>query len=142
VSERFSSLATAPRALRQARVACLAAAPDSKVVLRYEDEPVAIMLASAPEAGSAFAQSVLGPVLAQPAADRELLLGTLRSWFAQGASTSAAAEQLFVHRNTVRYRLRRVEELTGRSLADPAVIGQFHFAMEAIRIFRLDRESR
>jgi hypothetical protein len=142
VSERFSSLATAPRALRQARVACLAAAPDSKVVLRYEDEPVAIMLASAPEAGSAFAQSVLGPVLAQPAADRELLLGTLRSWFAQGASTSAAAEQLFVHRNTVRYRLRRVEELTGRSLADPAVIGQFHFAMEAIRNFRQDRESR
>jgi len=141
VGQRFSALELAPQALRQARVACLAAAPDSRVVVRYEDEPAAILLASSPDAGTAFAQTVLGSVLAQPVADREVLLGTLRSWFAQGASTSAAAGQLFVHRNTVRYRLRRVEELTGRSLADPAAIGQFHLALEAIRIFGLDRAA-
>ena len=108
-------------------------------MVRYEHEPVAVLLASAPEAGSAFAQSVLGSVLAQPVADREVLLGTLRSWFAHGASASAAAAQLFVHRNTVRYRLRRIEELTGRSLADPAAIGRLHLALEAVRIFGLDR---
>ncbi len=142
LSQRFSTLELAHRALRQARVACLAAAPGSTEVVRYEDEPVAILLASAPEAGSTFAQSVLGPVLAQPATDREVLLGTLRSWFAQGGSPSAAAEQLYVHRNTVRYRLRRVEELTGRSLAEPAAIGQIHLALEAIRIFGLVQGSR
>ena len=35
----------------------------------------------------------------------------------------------------MRYRLRRIEELTGRSLADPEAIGQIHLAMEAVRIF-------
>ena len=79
-------------------------------------------------------------MLAQPTADREALLGTLRSWFARGGSASAAAAQLYVHRNTVRYRLRRLEDLTGRSLADPEAIGQIHLAMEAVRIFGLDRD--
>jgi DNA-binding PucR family transcriptional regulator len=78
-------------------------------------------------------------LLAQPNVDREVLLDTLRSWFAQGGSASAAAEQLYVHRNTVRYRLRRVEELTGRSLAEPTAIGEIHLALEAVRIFGLDR---
>jgi hypothetical protein len=140
VSQRFSSLEGAPQALRQARVACLAAAPRSRDVVRYEQEPVAVLLAGAPEAGNAFAQSVLGPVLAQPSVDREVLVGTLRAWFARSGSASAAAAQLFVHRNTVRYRLRRVEELTGRSLADPEAIGQIHLAMEAVRIFGLDQD--
>jgi DNA-binding PucR family transcriptional regulator len=140
VSQRFSSLEVAPQALRQARVACLAAAPGSRDVVRYEDQPVAVLLASAPEAGSAFARAVLGSVLAQPSVDREVLLGTLRTWFARGGSASAAAAQLYVHRNTVRYRLRRIEELTGRSLADPEAIGQIHLAMEAVRIFGLDQD--
>jgi DNA-binding PucR family transcriptional regulator len=141
VSQRFSQLELAPQALRQARVACLAAAPDSTEVVRFDDHPVAVLLATAPEAGAAFAQSILGPVLAQPTTDRNVLLGTLRSWFAQSGSAAAAAEQLYVHRNTVRYRLRRVEELTGRSLADPGAVGQIHVALEAVRIFGLDRGS-
>ena len=74
-----------------------------------------MLLATAPEAGSTFAHAVLGPVLALPEADRGLLLGTLRTWFIQDASASATAARLFVHRNTVRYRLRRIQELTGRA---------------------------
>jgi hypothetical protein len=59
VIQRIASLEVAPQALRQARVACLAAAPRSREVVRYKQAPVAVLLASAPEAGSAFAQSVL-----------------------------------------------------------------------------------
>jgi sugar diacid utilization regulator len=33
-----------------------------------------------------------------------------------GCSTAATAEQLVVHPNTVGYRLRRIEQLTGRNL--------------------------
>ncbi len=36
--------------------------------------------------------------------------------------TADATEGLFVHPNTVRYRLRRVEELRGRSLTDPMTV--------------------
>ena len=139
VSQSYSRLELTPRALREARVACLAAAPRSSAVVRHEQEPVAVLLAGAPEAGNAFALAVLGPVLELPGADRDLLLTTLRSWFAHDASASAVAAQLYVHRNTVRYRLRRIEELTGLSLADPTGIGRLHVALEGCRIFGLDQ---
>jgi DNA-binding PucR family transcriptional regulator len=45
-----------------------------------------------------------------------------------------AAAKLHVHRNTVHYRLRRVAELTGRSLAEPTGVAELHLALEATRI--------
>jgi DNA-binding PucR family transcriptional regulator len=40
------------------------------------------------------------------------LLDTLTTYLEQGSSLEATARLLFVHPNTVRYRLRRVAELT------------------------------
>ena len=40
------------------------------------------------------------------------LLDTLTTYLEQGSSLEATARMLFVHPNTVRYRLRRVAELT------------------------------
>ena len=42
---------------------------------------------------------------------------TLESWFAHNESAAATAAALHIHRNTLDYRLRRVEELTGLLLA-------------------------
>ena len=69
-----------------------------------------------------------------------MLLETLRTWFAEKGSTSAAAARLYVHRNTVRYRLRRIEELTGEDLTDPAASGRVLLALEAAGIFGLNGE--
>jgi DNA-binding PucR family transcriptional regulator len=52
---------------------------------------------------------VYQPLLAGGAA----LLDTLTAYLEQGSSLEATARMLFVHPNTVRYRLRRVTELTG-----------------------------
>jgi len=41
------------------------------------------------------------------------LLDTLSTYLEQGSSLEKTARMLFVHPNTVRYRLRRVTELTG-----------------------------
>ena len=41
------------------------------------------------------------------------LIGTLAAYFQHGSSLEAAARALFVHPNTVRYRLRQVADLTG-----------------------------
>jgi hypothetical protein len=46
------------------------------------------------------------------------LLDTLTTYLEQGSSLEATARLLFVHPNTVRYRLRRVTELTGYPPAD------------------------
>jgi DNA-binding PucR family transcriptional regulator len=68
------------------------------------------------------------------AAERELLLGTLRTWVDCGGSTSAAARELYCHRNTVRNRLQRVEELSGQSLRDPRVVAGLSIAAEGARL--------
>lgn len=47
------------------------------------------------------------------------LLRTLRVYFAANANTSEAADRLYLHRNSLPYRLTRVENLTGLDLKDP-----------------------
>lgn len=49
------------------------------------------------------------------------LLQTLRAYLENGGSLEATAKSLFVHANTVRYRLRRIHELIGEDATDPRV---------------------
>lgn len=59
-----------------------------------------------------------GPLDAEGAFGEEIL-DAVRAWLVAGQSISKAAEALTVHVNTVRYRLRRYEELTGADLSSP-----------------------
>jgi hypothetical protein len=47
------------------------------------------------------------------------LVETLTAWFDSGSSTEGTARALFVHPNTVRYRLRQVAEVTGLTPGEP-----------------------
>lgn len=49
---------------------------------------------------------------------RSDLLKTLRVYFETGANASEAADRLFLHRNSLLYRLARIEELVGLDLKD------------------------
>jgi DNA-binding PucR family transcriptional regulator len=49
------------------------------------------------------------------------LLDTLRAYYACGASVAKTAERLFLHRNSVRYRLDRVRALLGADIDHPEV---------------------
>lgn len=64
-----------------------------------------------------FRDRVLGPIIASPA--YEQLLDTLRAYFACDGKLDLAAQRLYVHRNTLAYRLKRIEELLHRHLKNP-----------------------
>jgi GAF domain-containing protein len=64
------------------------------------------------------------------------LLATLRAWLAAGCSTAAAADALVVHRNTVTYRLSRIEQLAGRSLRDSRVRLELELALTIRELVR------
>ena len=49
------------------------------------------------------------------------LVRTLRVYFACGSNASEAADKLFLHRNSMLYRLARIEKLTGADLKNPRV---------------------
>src|SRR5689334_22756544 len=69
-------------------------------------------------AGDAVARARLGTVIAPLAASEELR-HTLEVYLEGGGALEASARSLFVHPNTVRYRLRRVSEITRLDPTDP-----------------------
>jgi hypothetical protein len=62
---------------------------------------------------------LVAEVHAPLAAERGAVLETLAAYLDRGGALESTARALFVHPNTVRYRLRRVSELTGLSPTDP-----------------------
>jgi len=77
--------------------------------------------------------SILAALGQIPAGQRPVLLTTLGAWLDNGGSASKAASVLFCHPNTVRHRMRRLEQLTGRSLSDPRGIAELSLAFEIDR---------
>jgi DNA-binding PucR family transcriptional regulator len=77
-----------------------------------------LLLATVPDdARRAFAARVLSAVLDYDAAHQAGLRETLEAFLDCSGSWSRTAQRLHLHVNTVRYRIGRVEELTGRDLS-------------------------
>ncbi|WP_371680160.1 helix-turn-helix domain-containing protein [Streptomyces sp. NBC_01276] len=134
-----SPVVAAPAALAGARrlaVLALRTAPEAAdtgagAVLLDERLPAALV-AGDPELAGRLREVVLGPVLALPPEDARVLLDTLGTWLACRGSTTYAAQRLYCHRNTVSNRLRRLEQLTGRALSDPAHVVELALAHAAV----------
>ena len=77
---------------------------------------VALLAAVPDDVRHAFAARVLDPVLDYDARNSAGLYLTLEAFLDCSGSWSKAAARLHLHINTVRYRIGRVEELTGRDL--------------------------
>ncbi|MGH3186247.1 MAG: PucR family transcriptional regulator [Streptosporangiaceae bacterium] len=101
------------------RLAAMRAGPAAVCVVT-SDEVTSheLLLASVP--GSvlrSFRERLLGPLLSYDERHRAELLPTLREFLACSGSWNVCAAKMYVHVNTVRYRMRRIEELTGRDLS-------------------------
>jgi DNA-binding PucR family transcriptional regulator len=109
LTEATQSARAALSAMRVAR-----AWPDAPRPVTAQD-----LLPERAVAGEGSARRTLAGELYQPlvAAGGDLV-ETLSSYFDMSGSVEATARTLFVHANTVRYRLRRVQELTGYSAFD------------------------
>ncbi|OHV06504.1 PucR family transcriptional regulator [Mycobacterium talmoniae] len=81
------------------------------------------------DVGDVLRKRYLEP-LAEGGSARELI-ATVRAFLACGMHVERAATRLFVHQNTVRYRLARFEELTGASLRDAEVLFGVWWALRA-----------
>ncbi|WP_312870260.1 PucR family transcriptional regulator [Gordonia asplenii] len=127
VSAPFAELADTAKALRYARVAVNG--PGSGVT-QFDDSVLGIAAVSTPEVSLDVANTVLSKLYALPDDDREPLFDTFRTWVDAGGNINTTAERMFVHRNTVRHRLRRIEELSGRSTTAPRELAELCLAFE------------
>ena len=126
-----------PGAVEEAGYACQLAArrgtstgvADSAELASHE-----VLLAAVPDGlRESYRERVLGRLVDYDREHRSDLVGTLRAFLACAGSWSRCAQQLHVHVNTLRYRLRRIEEITGRDLSSFAARVDFYLALELDR---------
>ncbi|GAA4629472.1 PucR family transcriptional regulator ligand-binding domain-containing protein [Actinoallomurus vinaceus] len=103
---------------RHARALAAGGTDPVRVVGPGELATHALLLASVPDdARTLFRDRVLGPLRAYDEAHRADLIRTLETFLQVSGSWSRCADQMHLHVNSVRYRIQRIEELTGRDLA-------------------------
>jgi DNA-binding PucR family transcriptional regulator len=66
-----------------------------------------------PERLAPFADKLIGPLVEHDRQHGAALVDTLRAFLDNDGSVNATARQLFLHANSLRHRLRRIQELTG-----------------------------
>jgi DNA-binding PucR family transcriptional regulator len=99
----------------------------------FDDLGVYRLLAELPDVGSVedFVRQWLGALLDYDLARGTDLVETLSAYLECGGSYDAAAEQLSLHRSTLRYRLQRIRVVSGHDLSAPDTRFNLQFATRA-----------
>lgn len=111
--------AQVPEAVRLAELTAELTGADPGPV--FADDHIAVLaLRGEPGALPILAERRLAPLARLRPTQRESLLVTLHSWLRHWGSRAEVSAELFVHPQTVSYRLKRLRELFGDDLDDPA----------------------
>ena len=83
-----------------------------------------------------FCDSILAPIEQGEGAYGGELMRSLEAFIEENGQWERAARRLYCHRHTLRYRMRRVEELTGRSLSSARDRIEFWLALRGRELVR------
>jgi purine catabolism regulator len=124
------------RSFHEARCALEAAAlanGASPAVASYRDLGAFQLLLSLQDddALRLYCDSVLGPLEDASGEYGDELIRSLEAFIEQNGQWEKAARELYCHRHTLRYRIRRVEQLTGRDLSTARDRIEFWLALRA-----------
>jgi len=124
-----------PRSYREAQVALRLAQTTrhASAMLRYDDLGVYQLLSEVadPRALETFVRRWIGPLLDYDASRDSDLVTTLAAFLETGGNYDATAHALTIGRSTVRYRVRRIQELSALDLSDPDTRFQLQLATRA-----------
>jgi hypothetical protein len=132
MSPPFSDLRETPAALTLARMALSSSLVGDGVTM-FDRHLLEVAAVSAPDFMERLAKVALAGLDSIPSKERITLLETFGAWLDSGGSAKRASEQLFVHRNTVHQRLRKLEMHTGQDLGDPRSAALLTLAFEIDR---------
>jgi purine catabolism regulator len=140
-ASRPAPLATLRRSFHEARCALDAAAianGDAPEVATWRDLGAFQLLLSLQddEALRLYCDSVLGPLEEAGGDYGDELVRSLETFIEQNGQWERAARELYCHRHTLRYRMKRVEELTGRDLSSARDRIELWLALRARELVR------
>lgn len=130
VSDPLQHPRRGPAAAREATWAMHAADSTPARTAHYGGVTMLSVLRDTEEA-QVVVERVLGTLIAYDAARSGDMVSTLDAYLRCERSWVKTATAMGVHRQTVVYRIQRVEEITGRRLADTAAIAEFWLALRA-----------
>ncbi len=133
VSAAFEDLRETPTALHVARMMLRGRGHSGSSVAVFDGSILAAAVVSAPEVMIRTVGPALDGFSDLPDDEREMLFETFRVWQDHDGCVRDAAEALFCHPNTVRYRLRKIEARSGRSLSRPKDVVELYLAFEVHR---------
>ncbi len=102
---------------------------DTSGPIDTEHHLASLVIGSDPEAVADLRRRVLAPLDDLRPTSAEKLAETLRSWLLHQGRRDDVAADLFVHAQTVRYRMGQLKELFGASLDDPATVLELTIAL-------------
>jgi purine catabolism regulator len=120
----------APTAVREATWAVRVAETATERIARYADATMLSVLRDTEEA-QVVVDRVLGELIAYDGRHSSEMITTLDHYLQCGRSWVQTAALLGVHRQTVVYRIQRIELITGRKIAETATIAEFWLALRA-----------
>jgi PucR family transcriptional regulator, purine catabolism regulatory protein len=131
VSLPFRAGAPLGVARREAQWALARAVESGRDVVSYGDDRTGRWLTSESADLRALVDDVLRPVLDYDEAHGGDLLPTIRTWLEHDRQTDKAAAALHIHPNTLLYRVRRFEQITGRVLTSTEALAETWLALRA-----------
>jgi DNA-binding PucR family transcriptional regulator len=141
VSAKFDDLRDTAQALRYARVTLRGRPDQAPRVTQFDGSILSTAAVSAPEVMVKLVTPTIDCFAELSHDERDILFDTFRVWLENDGSLRTAGELLFCHPNTVRYRLHRIEQRTGRSLARPRDVAEISLAFEVHRLLMWQAEN-
>jgi purine catabolism regulator len=128
IGRAVGAIADAHHSLRDAELAVARAGNGGGRIVRFEDFDLGTFMVSEipAERLGPKVEEILSVLRANPP-----LHEAIRAYFAHDLDIAATAVSLHMHRNSLRYRLARLEQLLGRSLKQPATIAALYLALAA-----------
>lgn len=120
-------------AVRQARWALETVSPDGSALAAYGDDSPSFLPRTLAES-ELTAHRVLGSLTDYDREQGTELVKTLQTYLECDRSPSRASELLFIHTQTVNYRIARIQELTGRSMRSTGDVSELWFALRAVAL--------
>ncbi|MFT9846429.1 PucR family transcriptional regulator [Aneurinibacillus sp. REN35] len=125
-------------AYQEALWALRAAETHEKSLVYYNEEsPVSPFLPRSRNECRELVEQVIGDLLAYDARNNSQLAMTLYIYLHENRSWQSASKKLHIHKQTLVYRINRIEQITGRRLDDTGNVAELWLALQAAMMLNL-----
>ncbi|GAB7387708.1 PucR family transcriptional regulator [Bacillaceae bacterium] len=138
ISNTLGRPTRAPEAYQEALWALRAAETHEKNIVYYSEEaPVSPFLPRTRSEAQELVERVLGELLAYDIRNNSQLALTLYIYLRENRSWQHTAQTLHIHKQTLVYRIRRIEQITGRRLNATSDVAELWLALQAAMMLGL-----